>query len=59
MELNTKEAAEYIKRSVGTLELWRKKGRGPAYTQVVRAVTYKPEDIDRYLAECRVEPKDK
>ena len=48
---NTAGAAKYLAGvgvpvSEGTLEVWRCKGRGPAYRKVARWVIYSKKDLD-------------
>lgn len=46
---NTMEAAEYLKYSEATLELWRKEGRGPKFHQPARKVYYFVDDIEEWI----------
>ncbi|MDQ7830479.1 helix-turn-helix transcriptional regulator [Desulfolutivibrio sp.] len=52
--LHTREAAQYLGLSPGTLEVWRCKGRGPRYSKLGKRVVYDPADLDAYLAEHKV-----
>lgn len=56
--LSESEAATYLGvLSVRTLQDWRRKRVGPAYSRLGRRVAYSTEDLDAYLAASRVEPK--
>ncbi|BAH74966.1 helix-turn-helix transcriptional regulator [Solidesulfovibrio magneticus] len=46
--LRTREAAEYLGVSPGTLEVWRCKGRGPRYYKLGKVVVYDPTDLDAF-----------
>ncbi|QAZ66798.1 helix-turn-helix domain-containing protein [Solidesulfovibrio carbinolicus] len=46
--LRTREAAEYLGVSPGTLEVWRCKGRGPRYCKLGKVVVYDPTDLDAF-----------
>jgi excisionase family DNA binding protein len=47
--LTVKEAAEYLRVSVGTLERWRTTGGGPRYIKFARRVFYDRGDLDRWI----------
>ena len=51
---NTEQAAEYLNVKKNTLEIWRLKGRGPAFRKFGRAVRYHKKDLDAYADENRV-----
>lgn len=40
-----------------TLAHWRLRGEGPAYTKLAGRVKYAGADLNRYIAEQRVEPR--
>ena len=42
--------------TVGTLRLWRCKGRGPAFFKIRNRVMYRGEDLNAWLADQRVVP---
>jgi len=44
----TREAAQYLGVSPGTLEVWRCKGRGPRYSKLGKVVVYDPSDLDAF-----------
>ena len=46
--LRTKEAADYLGVSPGTLEVWRCKGRGPRYSKLGKVVVYDPTDLEDF-----------
>lgn len=50
----TREAAEYLKLSIGYLEALRQSGRGPIYHKLGRAVRYRKEDLDAWVDARRV-----
>ena len=52
-KLDTRQAAAYLTERgvpvrVGTLEVWRCKGRGPRYFKIGRWARYEPRDLDRF-----------
>ena len=47
--LSTAEAAEFIGLAVGTLELWRSRGEGPAHVRLGRRVVYRKADVEAWL----------
>jgi hypothetical protein len=56
--LGEREAALYLGPvSVRTLQDWRTKGIGPAYSKLGRRVCYAIADLDAFIAQSRVEPK--
>ena len=56
--LSEREAAEYLGPvSVRTLQDWRTKGAGPAYSRLGRRIAYDIADLDAFLYQQRVEPK--
>ncbi|EHJ48871.1 hypothetical protein DFW101_2869 [Solidesulfovibrio carbinoliphilus subsp. oakridgensis] len=52
-----KEAAAYAKVSVKTLQARRAAHKAPPYLKVGRSVRYLKEDLDAFLASCRVDPE--
>jgi len=50
MILTTPEAAERCRLSIPTLERLRLSGDGPVYLKLGRAVRYRDEDLDTWLA---------
>jgi predicted site-specific integrase-resolvase len=48
--LTEEAAATRLGVSPHTLRTWRRKGQGPAYVRMGRAVRYPPGELDRYLA---------
>lgn len=56
--LSEREAASYLGPvSIRTLQDWRVRGIGPAYTKLGKRVAYEISDLDVFLAAGRVEPK--
>lgn len=56
--LSEREAAAYLGVvTVRTMQDWRTKGVGPAYSKLGRRVCYAIEDLDAFVALTRVEPK--
>jgi predicted DNA-binding transcriptional regulator AlpA len=51
--LNTVQAAERCCLSKRTLEKYRGTGGGPLYIQLGKAVRYRPEDLDAWIAAHR------
>ena len=56
--LNTKEAAEVLRMSPGTLEVWRCDGRGPRYRKIGWKVFYTIEDIQEFIESGLVRTRD-
>ena len=46
--MDTREAADYLRLSPATLNEWRTKGKGPKFVRMGRAVRYRQEDLDEY-----------
>jgi hypothetical protein len=58
LRLSEREAATYLGPiSIRTLQDWRVRGIGPAYTKLGKRVAYDVVDLDAYVARMRVEPK--
>lgn len=56
--LSEKEAAEYLGPvAVRTLQDWRTRGIGPAYSKLGKRIAYAVADLDAFLSVTRVEPK--
>jgi hypothetical protein len=51
MLLKTKQAAEYLRCSVSTLNRWRKTDDGPPFYKRVGRVFYDSDDLDRWCKE--------
>jgi len=45
------EAAKILDVSKATLDTWRSRGGGPVYVKYGRAVRYRTEDLDKFVAE--------
>jgi len=54
--LTTRQAAQYLSVSVKSLEKWRLLRHGPAYVKLNRAVRYRQNDLDAYMAERLIKP---
>jgi hypothetical protein len=52
--LNVKEAADYLRCGVSTLNKLRVSGGGPMYIKMHGRVLYKIDDLDRYIAQHRI-----
>ena len=56
--LSEREASAHLGPvSVRTLQDWRVRGIGPAYTKLGRRVAYAVADLEAFMASGRVEPK--
>ncbi|MHB8368812.1 MAG: helix-turn-helix domain-containing protein [Leptospirales bacterium] len=55
--LTNGEAAEYLGMSPDTLPRWRWAGIGPAYLKVGRSIKYRRADLEAFLNESRVNPR--
>ena len=51
--LSTAQAAKFVNMSPRTLERWRLTGGGPRYLKLGRAVRYRKDDLEQFLAESR------
>jgi excisionase family DNA binding protein len=49
--LTTREAAKFLTLSLGTLEAWRAKGKGPRPTKCGNAVRYSRAELNKWIAE--------
>lgn len=50
------EVATRLGVSRFTLRAWRRRGTGPRFLKLGRAVRYRPEDVDAFERAARVEP---
>lgn len=56
--LTEKELAKRWNMTPRTLQMWRRKGIGPAFIRIgERSVFYRLEDVERYEASCVVSSK--
>ncbi len=53
--LTIAEAAAYLRQPVGTLRKWRLESRGPRSMKLGRRVLYDQADLDRWIAEQKVQ----
>ena len=49
----TREAAKRLNVAPGTLQNWRCLGKGPIATRLGRAVRYREEDLEHFIAQGR------
>ena len=54
--LSEREAAGHLGISIRTLQDWRQRRTGPAYSKVGRRVVYDVMDLDAFLSAGRVVP---
>jgi excisionase family DNA binding protein len=54
--LTEKEAAQRLGLSVSTLQQRRFRGRPPVFVRLGKSVRYRPEDLDAFVAQSRVNP---
>lgn len=47
--LTSKEVAEYLQVSVGTVNNWRQNDKGPRSTKAGRSVRYKESDVQAWI----------
>ena len=52
----TDEVAEFLGRKVKTLQNWRSRGEGPAYTGSGRGVRYRWRDVEDWLRKQTIRP---
>ncbi len=57
MLLTERQAAEFLGWSPKTLQARRFYRKPPKYLKVGRSVRYAQEDLDQFLADCRVDPE--
>lgn len=50
--LTERQAADYLNLSVSTLQAWRAGGAGPRFVKLGKSVRYRPEELERYMAEA-------
>lgn len=55
--MTAEDAARYLGKSPFTLQWWRSKSRGPAYTRSGRQILYRRADLDAWLERQRVDPE--
>ena len=53
--LDESEAAGCLRQRVGTLRAWRCEGKGPAFLKLGRSVFYDPSDVEKFIAEQKVD----
>ena len=56
--INEADAATYLGVSVKTLQRWRFKRRGPAYSKVGgKLVRYSLDDLNLFISQARIDPQ--
>jgi excisionase family DNA binding protein len=53
-----KEAAHLLSVSHATLRRWRYLGQGPRFYRIGRCVRYRRQDVEQFLANQAVQPKE-
>lgn len=53
INLDERQAAEYLSLSPRTLQTWRQRGNGPRFLKLGRSVRYRRADLDAFI-ESRV-----
>ena len=56
--VNERQAAEILGLAVQTLRNWRHQRRGPAWIKQSRRLTYLVDDLERYLRDHRIDPRE-
>jgi hypothetical protein len=54
--LSDKDAAELLHARPQTLRAWRNRRKGPAFYKLSGRILYKREDLEAWIARCRVVP---
>ena len=57
--LNEKETAQKLAVSQETLRSWRKRGQGPEFVKVGRAVRYRLDALEEFVEAGSVKPRDR
>lgn len=57
VRLSERDAASFLGITQRTLQDWRLNRRGPAYIKLGRRIAYDRADLERFLADNRVEPE--
>jgi len=53
-KLSTEDVAEQLKVSIETVKGWRARKQGPDYVKLGGRIYYTQDDIDSYVAGCKV-----
>jgi len=56
--IREREAAQLLSVSYATLRRWRYLGQGPRFHRMGRCVRYRRQDVERFLADRAVLPKE-
>ena len=51
------EAAKFLNMKIPTLRAWRLKRRGPRFLKFGRAVRYRLSDLEQFVAESAISPR--
>lgn len=54
--LSETDVARILNLSVVTIRNWRTRGRGPCYHKIGGVIRYDPDELRRYIEQCRMEP---
>ena len=54
--LDKNETAQLLQKSTKTLDLWRKRGYGPAYLRIGGTIRYDRQAVDAFLESCQISP---
>ena len=46
--MTTREAADFLGFTAGTLRVWRSQGKGPSYYKVGRMIRYEVDDLEAW-----------
>lgn len=57
--LREKQAASFLGVAPKTLANWRSLGKGPKFCRLGRAIAYRQEDLDVFVAAALTDPSDK
>ncbi|MCC6789098.1 MAG: helix-turn-helix domain-containing protein [Hyphomonadaceae bacterium] len=56
--LRERQAASFLGVAPKTLANWRSQGKGPKFCRLGRAIGYRQEDLDVFVADALTDPKD-
>jgi predicted DNA-binding transcriptional regulator AlpA len=57
--LRERQAASFLGVAPKTLANWRSQGKGPKFCRLGRAIAYRQEDLDVFVADALTDPSDK
>jgi hypothetical protein len=55
--LTEEELAKQLCKSVAALRLWRREGRGPAWTRIGQTPVYDPADVEAWVESLKRDPR--